>query len=299
MTTTTDVASGAVPSGGIDPDALTRLLDVKPPRPRSPLTTWWSDTLVFAGRNLEHIRQIPEKLLDVTLQPIMFVLLFSFVFGGAIAVTGGTYREYLMGGIIIQSLTFGLNGPATSMANDLTEGIVDRFRSLPARRSAYLSGHFVAELAGLTLSIVILLVAGLIVGWRVQSSPPEFLLAIVLLLTYSAAMVWIGTWIGVIVRSADAVMGIAFTIVFPITFVSNAFVPIQTMPKALQYFAVWNPVSVLVQATRELFGNPTTPTTLHSWPLDHAVPSAFVYCAILLAVAVPMALRRYRARTSD
>jgi ABC-2 type transport system permease protein len=299
MSATTELASGAVPSGGIDPEALTRLLDVAPPRPRSPLATWWSDTLVFAARNLEHIRQIPEKLLDVTLQPIMFVLLFSFVFGGAIAVTGGTYREYLMGGIIIQSLTFGLNGPATSMANDLTEGIVDRFRSLPARRSAYLSGHFVAELAGLTLSIVILLVAGLIVGWRVQSSPLEFLLAIVLLLAYSAAMVWIGTWIGVIVRSADAVMGIAFTIVFPLTFVSNAFVPIQTMPKALQYFAVWNPVSVLVQATRELFGNPTTPTTLNSWPLEHAVPAAFAYCAILLAVAVPMALRRYRARTSD
>ena len=299
MSTTTELASGAVPSGGIDPEALTRLLDVKPPQPRGPLAGWWSDTLVFAARNLEHIRQIPEKLLDVTLQPIMFVLLFSFVFGGAIAVTGGSYREYLMGGIIIQSLTFGLNGPATSMANDLTEGVVDRFRSLPARRSAYLSGHFVAELAGLALSIVILLVAGLIIGWRVHSSPPEFLLAIVLLLSYSAAMVWLGTWIGVIVRSADAVQGIAFTIVFPITFISNAFVPIQTMPTVLQYFAVWNPVSVLVQATRELFGNPTTPTTLHSWPLDHAVPSAFVYCAILLAVAVPMALRRYRARTSD
>lgn len=299
MSTTTEVASGAAPTTGINPEALTRLLDVTPPRPRGGLTTWWSDTRVFAARNLEHIRQIPEKLLDVTLQPIMFVLLFAFVFGGAIAVTGGSYREYLMGGIIIQSLTFGLNGPATSMANDLTEGIVDRFRSLPARPSAYLSGHFVAELAGLALSIVILLVTGLIVGWRVHSSVPEFALAIVLLLSYSAAMVWIGTWIGVIVRSADAVMGIAFTIVFPLTFISNAFVPIQTMPKVLQYFAVWNPVSVVVQATRELFGNPTTPTTLHSWPLEHAVPSSFAYCGILLAVAVPMALRRYRARTSD
>ena len=128
---------------------------------RSGLATLWSDTMVYAARNIAHIRQIPEKLLDVTLQPLMFVLLFAYVFGGAIAVSGGNYREYVIAGILMQSLAFGMTGPATAIATDLTEGVIDRFRSLPASRAAYLLGHYVAELAGMVLSIVVLLGAGL------------------------------------------------------------------------------------------------------------------------------------------
>src|SRR4249919_1116732 len=159
---------------------------------RSSALNLWRDTMVFTRRNLEHIRQIPEKLLDVTIQPLMFVLLFAYVFGGAIHVTGGSYREYLMGGILIQSLTFGLVGPATSIATDLTEGVIDRFRSLPATRMAYLLGHYLAEMAGLLLSIVVLLTAGLLVGWRPHTPVWEFTGAILLLLAFSSAMVWIG-----------------------------------------------------------------------------------------------------------
>ncbi|MGZ4758455.1 MAG: ABC transporter permease, partial [Acidimicrobiales bacterium] len=133
---------------------------------RSSLATLWSDTMVYASRNIAHIRQIPEKLLDVTLQPLMFVLLFAYVFGGAIAVSGGSYREYVIAGILMQSLAFGLTGPATAISTDLTEGVIDRFRSLPASRTAYLFGHYLAELGGLVLSIVVLLGAGLLVGWR-------------------------------------------------------------------------------------------------------------------------------------
>jgi ABC transporter DrrB family efflux protein len=261
--------------------------------------TTWRDSLVFARRNLEHIRQIPEKLLDVTAQPLMFVLLFAYVFGGAIAVKGGNYREYLIGGILIQSLTFGLVGPATSIATDLTEGVIDRFRSLPATRMAYLLGHYLAELAGLALSIVVLLGSGLLVGWRPHTSVPEFLGGIVLLLVFASAMVWVGTWIGLMVRSPDAVMGVAFMLVFPLTFLSSAFVPINTLPNVLQWIATINPMSVLVAATRTLFGNPLAPVTKHMWPIDHPVPAAIGYCAIVLAIAVPGALRRYRARTTD
>jgi ABC transporter DrrB family efflux protein len=261
--------------------------------------TTWRDSLVFARRNLEHIRQIPEKLLDVTAQPLMFVLLFAYVFGGAIAVKGGNYREYLIGGILIQSLTFGLVGPATSIATDLTEGVIDRFRSLPATRMAYLLGHYLAELAGLALSIVVLLGAGLLVGWRPHTSVPEFLGAIVLLLAFASAMVWVGTWIGLMVRSPDAVMGVAFMLVFPLTFLSSAFVPINTLPNVLQWIATINPMSVLVAATRTLFGNPLAPVTKHMWPIDHPVPAAILYCAVVLAIAVPGALHRYRARTTD
>jgi len=269
-------------------------------RPRSPWRSLWSDSLVFAGRNAAHIRQVPEKLLDVTLQPIMFVLLFAFVFGGAISVgDGSTYREYLIGGILVQSLAFGMMGPATSIATDLLEGVIDRFRSLPAPRVAYLIGHYISELGGLGLSIVILMGTGLVVGWRVHSGPVMFLTAVGLLLLFASAMVWVGTAIGVSVRSPDAVMGIGFMIVFPLTFVSNAFVPIETMPSVLQTFAAWNPISAIVAAVRELFGNPTTPLTDPSWPLDHPVVAAFGYCLVILAVAVPYVLHRYRSRTTD
>jgi len=259
---------------------------------------WWSDTVVYAGRNIEHIRQIPEKLLDVTLQPLMFVLLFAYVFGGAINV-GGNYREYILGGILIQTLAFGLTGPGTAISTDLSEGVIDRFRSLPASRIAYVTGHYVAELAGMALSIAVLLGAGLIVGWRVHTDFLHFATALLLLLVFSSAMIWIGTWIGLKVRSPDAVMGVGFVAIFPLTFLSTAFVPIGSLPNALQWFAALNPISVMVGAMRELFGNPLSPVTKHTWPLDHAVFTAFVYCGILLAIAIPASLRRFRARTSD
>lgn len=266
---------------------------------RRRLATWWKDSLVFAGRNVEHIRQIPEKLLDVTLQPLMFVLLFAYVFGGAIHVGGGNYREYIIAGILIQSLAFGMTGPATAIATDLTEGVIDRFRSLPASRVAYVTGHYFAEIAGMALSIVVLLGAGLLVGWRSHTDIWHVATAVALLLAFSSAMIWVGTWIGLKVRSPDAVMGVGFVAVFPLTFLSNAFVPISTLPEALQWIAAWNPISVMVAAVRELFGNPLSPLVKHTWPLEHPIPAAFIYCAVILAITVPAALRRYRIRTSD
>ena len=266
---------------------------------RGSLATLWSDSMVYAARNIAHIRQIPEKLLDVTIQPLMFVLLFAYVFGGAIAVSGGSYREYVIAGILLQSLAFGMTGPATAIATDLTEGVVDRFRSLPASRSAYLLGHYLAELAGMVLSIVVLLTAGLVVGWRTHNDVGHVTGALLLLLLFASAMIWIGTWIGLKVRSADAVMGVGFVVIFPLTFLSSTFVPIDTLPTALQYVAAWNPVSVMVGAIRVMFGNPSLPVTVHSFPLEHPVPAAFIYCLVLLAIAVPASLRQYRARTSD
>jgi ABC-2 type transport system permease protein len=258
----------------------------------------WRDALVFAGRNIEHIRQIPEKLLDVTLQPLMFVLLFAYVFGGAIDV-GGSYREYLIGGILIQSIAFGMIGPAVSIATDLDEGVIDRFRTLPARRAAYLTGHFVAELAGMVLAIAVLLGTGLLVGWRTHTGIVDVGAALLLLLAFASAMIWIGTFIGMLVRTPDAVMGIAFVAVFPLAFVSNAFVPIDSMPDALQWVASWNPMSAMVAAVRELFGNPAAPVAKDVWPMEHPVAAAAVYCAVLLAAAVPLALHRFRTRTAD
>jgi ABC-2 type transport system permease protein len=258
-----------------------------------------TEALVFARRNVEHIRQLPEKLLDVTLQPLMFVILFSYVFGGAIVVDGGNYREYLIGGILVQTLAFGLVGPATSIATDLTEGVIDRFRSLPVARSSYLVGHYLAELGGLVLASCILLGAGLVVGWRAALDLVDLVTVAALLLLFASAMVWLGTWIGLKVRTPDAVMGVAFTVVFPLTFVSSAFVPIESLPNVLQWIASLNPISVVIAAVRELFGNPAGPVVKDVWPTEHPVAAAFIYCAVLLALIVPLVQRQFQHRTTD
>jgi ABC transporter DrrB family efflux protein len=229
----------------------------------------------------------------------MFVLLFAYVFGGAIGVDGGNYREYLIGGILIQTIAFGMVGPAMSIATDLTEGVIDRFRSLPVRRTSYLLGHHLAEVAGLVLATVVLLSAGFVVGWRTHTGVADLLTAAVLVVAFASAMVWIGTYIGLLVRTPDAVMGVAFTAVFPLTFISNAFVPIESLPGVLQWVASLNPVSVLVAAVRTLFGNPVTPTTKDVWPMEHPVAAAFVYTAVVLVIGLTASTRRYRRRTTS
>ena len=257
-----------------------------------------SDSLALAGRNLQHVRQIPEKLLDVTLQPIMFVLLFAFVFGNVIAVPGGDYREYLIGGILVQSLAFGMMGPGMSIASDLGEGMVDRIRSLPTSRSAYLMGHFMAELGATLLAVLILAVTGLAIGWSIDGGVPDALAGFALLLASAAAMIWIGTLLGVTARSPDAVQGLVFMIVFPLTFLSNAFVPAAGLPSGLREIAEWNPVSAVVAAVRTLFGNPTAIPADAAWPLQHPVTAAVLWTGLFLAVAVPLTIRRFRARTA-
>jgi ABC-2 type transport system permease protein len=257
------------------------------------------DSLALAGRNLQHVRQIPEKLLDVTLQPIMFVLLFAFVFGDVIAVPGSDYSEYLIGGILVQSLAFGMMGPGVSIANDLGEGMVDRIRSLPTSRSAYLFGHFTAELAATLLAVLILCVTGVVIGWTIDSSMAEALAGVLLLVAFGSAMIWIGTLLGVIARSPDAVQGLVFMTVFPLTFLSNAFVPAAGLPDGLQQIAEWNPISAVVAAVRTLFGNPTATPPDAPWPLQHPVLAAVLWTALLLAIAVPLTIARFRQRTSE
>jgi ABC transporter DrrB family efflux protein len=258
-----------------------------------------SDSLALAQRNLEHVRQIPEKLLDVTLQPIMFVLLFAYVFGGVIHIPGGDYKAYLIGGILVQSLAFGMMGPGVSIATDLGEGMVDRIRSLPTSRSAYLLGHFIAELGATLIAIAILAATGFIVGWSIDSSVLEATAGFALLILFAGAMIWLGTLVGVVVRTPDAVQGIAFMTVFPITFVSNAFVPAAGLPNGLQQVAEWNPISAIVAAVRTLFGNPTAVPADAAWPLAHPVVAAVLWSVALFALAAPLTIARFRARTTE
>jgi ABC-2 type transport system permease protein len=257
-----------------------------------------SDSLALAGRNLQHVRQIPEKLLDVTIQPVMFVLLFAYVFGGVIHVPDGSYREYLIGGVLVQSLAFGMMGPATSIATDLTEGIVDRLRSLPMARSAYILGHLLAELAASMLGATVLLLTGLVVGWRIDSDVWHALAGFALIVLLAFTMLVVGTLLGLLVRSPDAAQGLVFIAIFPLTFVANTFVPIAGLPSVLQTIASYNPMSSFAAAFRTLFGNPLALPPDPAWPLLHPVLSSLLWCAGLLAVATPLMLLRYRQRTT-
>jgi ABC-2 type transport system permease protein len=257
-----------------------------------------SDSLALAGRNLQHVRQIPEKLLDVTLQPIMFVLLFAYVFGGVIGVPGGDYKDYLIGGILVQSLAFGMMGPGMSIATDLGEGMVDRIRSLPTARSAYLIGHFLAELAAALLGVTILCLTGVAIGWSIDGGVLDAIGGFALLVFFSSAMIATGTLLGVIARSPDSVQGFVFMTVFPLTFLSNAFVPAAGLPDGLQAIAEWNPVSAVVAAVRDLFGNPQAMPADVPWPLQHPVAAAVAWSVAMLALCGPLCVRRFRGRTT-
>jgi ABC-2 type transport system permease protein len=257
-----------------------------------------SDTLAIARRSAAHIRQTPEKLLDVTAQPLMFVLLFAFVFGGAIHVAGGSYREYMVGGILVQTIFFGMMGPAISIATDLKEGVLERFRSLPMSRSAYLFGHLTAEFSAMMLALVIMTISGLIVGWGINESIASAVGGYGLLLLIAALALWLGTLLGIAVRSPDAVMGLAFIVIFPLTFLSSAFVGVGTLPDGLRQFAEWNPISAMAAAVRTLFGNPTAMPADAVWPLAHPVLASAIWCVALLAVAIPLTMRLYRRKTT-
>jgi len=273
-----------------------------PKSPAGPARLRWlaSDAWVLAKRQFAHIRQIPEKLLDVTLQPLMFVLLFAFVFGGVIAVPGGgDYHEYLIGGILVQTLAFGMMGPGVSIATDLGEGIIDRFSSLPMSRPAYLIGHLTAEFCATVLAVTIMVLTGLIVGWGISSSALEAVACFGLLFLIAIAMIWLGTLVGVMVRSPDAVQGIAFVAVFPLTFVANTFVPVGGLPDGLRQVAEYNPISAWAAAVRTLFGNPTAIPDGAAWPLEHSVIASVAWCVAILAIVVPLTVRAYRKRTTN
>jgi len=271
-----------------------------PKAPAGPARLRWlaSDAWVLAKRQFAHIRQIPEKLFDVTLQPVMFVLLFAYVFGGVISVPGGDYHEYLIGGIIVQTLAFGMMGPGVSLATDLNEGIIDRFSSLPMSRPAYLIGHLTAEFTATLLAIAIMVLSGLIVGWGINSTPLEALAGFGLIFLIGITSIMLGTMVGVIARSPDAVQGIAFVAVFPLTFVANTFVPVDGLPDGLRQVAEYNPISAWAAAVRTLFGNPTAIPDGAAWPLEHPVIASIAWCLAILAVVVPFALRAYRRRTT-
>ena len=254
-----------------------------------------NDGLIVAGRNLRRVPRIPELAILAILQSIMFVLLFAFVFGGAIPLPGdGSYREFLMPGIFAQTVVFAAATTAVGVADDASKGIIDRFRSLPMARSAVLSGRAVFDLVYNAGIMVVLMLSGLAVGWRVHANVLEFLAGVALLLLFAFAMSWVGIWLGLTVRTVESANQVGFTVLFPITFLSNVFVPPDTLPGWLQPVAEWNPVSALSAATRDFWGNPN-PYASTGFPAEHPVLLTLIWVVIIIAIFAPLGVNKYRS----
>jgi ABC transporter DrrB family efflux protein len=256
-----------------------------------------SDSLVVTWRNLKRIPRIPELAIFAIIQSVMFVLLFAFVFGGAISVNdGGSYREYLMPGIFAQTLTFACGTTAIGVADDMTKGLIDRFRSLPMARSAFLTGRTVSDVVYNFGILIVLMLSGLVVGWTVRDGVVRFLAGVALALLFAYAMSWIGVLLGMLVPSVEVGQQVVFTTIFPLTFLSNVFVPTDTLPSVLQPIAEWNPVSALTASMRDLWGNPN-PFAPNTFPGEHPVLLTLIYVAVIIAVFAPLSVRRYRTAT--
>ncbi|SDQ69325.1 ABC transporter permease [Quadrisphaera sp. DSM 44207] len=268
----------------------------------SALGTSLADGLVLAGRNVTKIRRVPELLVGSTVAPIMFILLFAYVFGSAIAAPEGVgYREFLVPGIFVQTVIFGATITGAGLADDIQKGIVDRFRSLPIARSAVLVGRTGSDVVGNVLVMVVMSVTGLLVGWRIRDGVVEAVLGYALLLFFAYAFSWVMAWLGLLMRSPEAFNQLTFIVVFPVTFIANTFVPTNNFPSVLRVFADWNPVSSLALASRELFGNvsPAGEAAVpQAWSLQHPALYSLAWALLLLVVFVPLATRQYRRATS-
>jgi ABC-2 type transport system permease protein len=253
------------------------------------------DGAVVAKRNLIKIKRVPDLLVFSTLSPIMFILLFAYVFGSAIPVFPGSsptvYREYLIPGIFVQTVIFGATITGAGLADDIQKGIIDRFRSLPMSRSAVLVGRTTSDLLNNVLVLVIMSITGLIVGWRIRGGIADAVAAYLLLLAFAYAISWVMALIGLVVPTPEVVNNAAFMVIFPLTFIANTFVPTQHFPTVLMAISNWNPVSAATQACRDLFGNPSP--EVHTWPLQHAAVYTLLWAAACVAVFLPLSVRRY------
>ncbi|MFD9225318.1 ABC transporter permease [Streptomyces sp. NPDC060064] len=279
----------------------TEALKPAAPRPRGGVVQSVNDSLVVAKRNLIRMTRIPEMIIFGMIQPIMFVVLFSYVFGGSMNVGGTTdpdvYREFLMAGIFAQTVTFATAGAGAGIADDMHKGLIDRFRSLPMARGAVLTGRTLADLVQTALTVVVLAIVALLVGWRIHEGIPKALGAFALLLLLGYAFSWIGALIGLSVRTPEAATSGGLIWLFPVTFISNAFVESSNLPGWLQPVAEWNPFSATVQACRELFGNPGASPS-DAWPMAHPVLASMLWSVLIIVVFRTLSVRKYRSATA-
>ncbi len=260
----------------------------------SAMTEAAGDAFVITKRNLIKIKRVPDLLVFTTLSPIMFVLLFAYVFGSAINVPGVGYKEFLIAGIFVQTVVFGSTFTGYSLAEDLQKGIIDRFRSLPMAPSAVLYGRTLSDVVNNVISLAVMALTGLIVGWRIHTSFADAVLGFVLILLFAYAISWVMALVGLLVRTPEIVNNAAFIVIFPLTFIANTFVPTNNFQEPLKTFANWNPVSAVTQAAREQFGNtsPRLPVP-DVWALQNAVTYSLIWVVLLLVVFIPLSIRQY------
>ncbi|GAA3829379.1 ABC transporter permease [Streptomyces coacervatus] len=279
--------------------AVTDAVRVAPPA--NPVSQSIRDSLVVAKRNLIRMSRIPEMVIFGLIQPIMFVVLFSYVFGGSMNIGGTTdpvvYRNFLMAGIFAQTVTFATAGAGAGIADDMHKGLIDRFRSLPMARGAVLTGRTLADLVQTALTLFVLALVALLVGWRTHTNIGEVLGAFGLLLLTGYAFTWIGAVIGLTVRTPEAATSGGLIWLFPVTFISNAFVDSSRMTPWLRHIAEWNPFSATVQACRKLFGNPGVSPS-DAWPMAHPVWASLIYSFLIILIFRTLAVRKYRSATA-
>jgi ABC-2 type transport system permease protein len=264
---------------------------------RSKFMQFLGDVWVLTRRSLARIRREPETLSDVTIQPVMFVLMFAYVFGGAIDIPGGgNYHAYLIGGMLGMGLAQTAPGTAVAVVSDMETGLIDRFRSLPMSRAAVLTARTIADLLTQVIGAAVVALVGLAIGWRIENGFGPAVEAFALALLFGYAFTWAGVCLGMVLRSPETAQQAGFIIFLPLTFISSAFVPTQGMPGWLQPIAEWNPMSSLAAACRELFGNPNPAAAVDAWPAQHPELAVLCWSAVMLAVFAPLAVHLYRTK---
>jgi len=266
---------------------------------RSSLGTWWRHFTALTRRNLVHVRREPAQLSDATIQPVLFTVLFVYIFGGAMVIPGGTYKQFAIAGLLVFNLTTSSVGTAVGLSADLKTGVIDRFRTLPMARSTILAGRTFADLLASVLCATIVLLTGLVIGWHADNGLLGVLAGLAIGVFFAYAMSWLMACVGLAVGDPESAQGIAFLLLFPIAFVSSAMVPIQGLPGWLQPIAEWNPVSAVAGALRELFGNPNPAALRDNFPSQNPVLMAILWSLVILAICVPIARNRLKAKTID
>jgi ABC-2 type transport system permease protein len=257
------------------------------------------DVWAMTRRNLVHISREPTQLSDVTLQPILFTALFVFIFGGGIPIPHGTYKDFVLAGLLSLNLVTSTMGTGVGLSTDLHEGIIDRFRALPMWRASVLVGRSLADLATFFLCALIVGVTGLVVGWRPDAGLGPIVGGFALVLFFAYSLTWIAICVGLNSKSPESAASLGFIVVFPLAFVSNAMVPTEHMPGWLRVVADWNPVSAVTAGARHLWGNPNPSATINAWPMQHPVLAAVAWSAFILAAAAPFAAWLLRRRTTE
>jgi ABC-2 type transport system permease protein len=273
--------------------AVPRTVGALPPRPGR-FVRYLRETGLLVGRGLRTIPRVPERLSDVTIQPIMFTLLFLYVFGSAIHVPG-SYQDYLLPGLLGQSVAFGVIGAGVATSTDFSSGVVDRFRSLPVIRMSVISAQVIGQIIEQILGIVIVAGVGLALGWRPHLGGGRAVELVALMLLGLFAFTWVGVLAGMLIRSSDAMQGIGFAVMLPLSFLAGTFVPISGMKLIPRAIAEWDPLSALVAAVRQVCQGTQSSGSLQ---LDHPVPAMIAWCVLIIVVCVPLALRRFRTASA-